>query len=387
MIKLANRVSNLSVAATIAMKRKANELAAKGVDVVDFGIGEPDFPTPEFIKMAADRAMAKNYTKYTNTGGIPELRNAVADKYHREYGANFDAKREVVITCGGKQALYNVMFALFDRGDEVILPNPYWVTFPEQIKLSGASMVELHTCEENGFSLSAGDVEKLITPRTKGIILNFPNNPTGAVIPKRELQKIIEMARKRDFYVIFDECYEKFVYNGSSISGAPFGKENVILVGSCSKTYSMTGWRIGWAAGPAEVIQAMENLQSQSTSNPNSIAQWAAVEALTCNQSFVQAMIDEYRRRRDVVVDGLNRVPGIKCALPEGAFYAFPNVSGCFNSSIRDSNEFINYLLEEAGVVTISGLEFGRDGYLRLSYATSMERINEGLKRVQKLFG
>ncbi len=384
---LAERVSQLAVSATLVVKRKADELRARGADLIDFGIGEPDFHTPEHIKSAAYRAIEQNFTKYTDAGGIPELREAVAYKYRRDYGASLDPKREVMITCGAKQALYNAALALFGPGDEVIVPTPYWVSYPEQIKLTGARVVYLEAQEESGFSLTAKEIEGALTPRTKAVILNFPNNPSGATLEPQELQKIVELARMRDFYVIYDECYERFVYEGKPLSPALYGKENVIIAGSCSKTYAMTGWRIGWAAGPADVIYAMEKIQSQSTSNPTSIAQRAALEALTGDQRCVREMIAEYRRRREVIVEGLNAIPGIRCNLPQGSFFVFPNVKGLFDGSIKNSTELAGYILEQVGVVTISGLEFGRDGYLRISYATSLERIQEGLRRLKGLFG
>lgn len=387
MLALSERVSRLAVSATLAVKMKADELRAQGADLVDFGIGEPDFHTPEHIKQAGYRAIKENFTKYTDAGGTRELRQAVAEKYKRDYGASFDPKREVIITCGAKQALYNAALALFEPGDEVIVPTPYWVSYPEQIKLAGATVVYLDTREEAAFSLTTKEVEKALTPRTKALILNFPNNPSGATLNRAELKRMVELARARDFYVIYDECYEQFIYDSSPLSAAAFGMENVILAGSCSKTYAMTGWRIGWAAGPAAIIQAMEKIQSQCTSNPTSIAQRAALEALTGDQRCVGEMIAEYRRRRDVIVEGLNEISGIQCNLPKGSFFAFPNVTGLFEGPIQNSTDLARHLLEKAGVVTISGAEFGRDGFLRISYATSMDRIEEGLRRLRKLFG
>jgi len=386
MLALSERVSQLAVSATLAVKRKADELRAQGVDLVDFGIGEPDFHTPEHIKQAAYRAIAENFTKYTDAGGTLELREAVATKYQRDYRASYDPHREIIITCGAKQALYNAALALFEPGDEVIVPTPYWVSYPEQVKLAGAKVVYLDTQEERDFSLTANEVERALTPRTKAIILNFPNNPSGATLDRGELKRIVEMARSRNFYVIYDECYEQFIYDGPPISPASLGKENVILTGSCSKTYAMTGWRIGWAAGPAPIIQAMEKIQSQCTSNPTSIAQRAAMEALTGNQRCVHEMIAQYRRRRDAMVEGLNEISGIRCNLPKGSFFVFPNVTGLFQGPIKSSTDLAGYLLEQARVVTISGIEFGRDGFLRLSYATSLDRIQEGLRRLKKLF-
>jgi aspartate aminotransferase len=387
MIALSERVSQLSVSATLAVKRKADELRAQGADLVDFGIGEPDFHTPEPIKQAAYRAIQENFTKYTEAGGIRELREAVAQKYQREYGASFDPAREIMITCGAKQALYNAAFALFEPGDEVIIPTPYWVSYPEQIKLTGANVLYFNTQEQCEFSLTSRELEGALTPRTKAVILNFPNNPSGAILDRAELKRIVELARARGFYVIYDECYEQFIYDGPPLSPAPYGLANVILAGSCSKTYAMTGWRTGWAVGPAPIIQAMEKLQSQCTSNPTSIAQRAALEALTGDQRCVGQMIAEYRRRRDAMVKGLNEISGIHCNLPKGSFFVFPNVTGLFTSSIQNSTDLARHVLEKAGVVTISGVEFGRDGFLRISYATSMERIQEGLQRLRTLLG
>ncbi|OGF55056.1 MAG: hypothetical protein A2Z21_04485 [Candidatus Fraserbacteria bacterium RBG_16_55_9] len=387
MLALSERVSHLAVSATLAVKRKADELRSQGVDLVDFGIGEPDFHTPEHIKQAAYRAIKENFTKYTDAGGTRELRQAVAEKYQRDYGASFDPQCEIMITCGAKQALYNAALALFEPGDEVIVPTPYWVSYPEQIKLAGATVVYLDTREDSEFSLTTKEVERALTPRTKALILNFPNNPSGATLVPGELKRMVELARARHFYVIYDECYEQFIYDGSPLSAASFGKENVILAGSCSKTYAMTGWRIGWAVGPAQILHAMEKIQSQCTSNPTSIAQRAALEALTADQGCVSEMIAEYRHRRDVMVEGLNEISGIRCKLPKGSFFAFPNVAGLFEGPIQNSTDLARHLLEKAGVVTISGVEFGRDGFLRISYATSMDRIEEGLRRLKRLFG
>lgn len=382
---LSERVSRMATSATLAVQKKAAELKAQGADLVDFGIGEPDFHTPEPIKRAAERAIRENFTKYTNAGGILELREAVAHKYRRDYGTEYDPIGEVIITCGGKQALFNAALVLFGPGDEVIVPAPYWVSFPQQIALTGARVVTVDASEDRGFTLTAPEVAAALTPRTKAVILNFPNNPSGAIIEERELEQIIEIARERDVYVIYDECYEQFVYDGAPLSASKFGKQHVIVTGSCSKSYAMTGWRIGWAAGPSQVIQAMEKIQSQSTSNPSSIAQKAAVEALTGDQGCIQEMIAAYRERRDVMVRGLNAIPGIRCGEPQGAFYVFPNVSALFSEQIQNATEFAQYALEEAGIVTISGTEFGRAGFLRLSYATSMERIEEGLRRLYRL--
>lgn len=382
---LSQRVSRLAPSATMAVQARAAELRAEGAQLVNFGIGEPDFPTPDHVKKAAMRAIRENFTKYTNAGGIPELREAVAQKYDRDYGAAFDPKTEVVITVGGKQALFNAALALLDDGDEVVLPTPYWVTFPQQAVLCGAEVVTVDPPSDQGFAITADDLAPVINERTKLIILNFPNNPSGAVIERDELSKIIDLARQHDAYLVSDETYEHFIYDGEPLSASEFGKAHVVIVGSCSKTYAMTGWRIGWAAGPSEAIKAMEKIQSQSTSNPTSIAQKAAVEALTFDQSCVSTMIGAYRERRKVIVDGLNELPGVSCHTPNGAFYVFPDISKHLSDAVPDATAFSTYLLEEAGVVTVSGLAFGCDGHVRFSYAASMDEIHEGLERLQKV--
>lgn len=388
MPSMAERVRRLAPSATLVVMKRAAELRARGKDLVDFGIGEPDFPTPEHVKRAAEQAIVEDFTKYTPAGGIPELKEAVSLYYEREYGASFDPQNEVIITCGSKHALYEIAMALLEPGDEVLLPTPYWVTYPAQIQLAGARTVPLEAREETGFTLTAREVEEALTPRTKAVILNFPNNPSGATIAPSELEGIVELARARDFYVIYDECYDQFVYEEPPLSASRFGKENVIVTGSCSKTYAMTGWRIGWACGPSEIIQAMEKIQSQSTSNPTSIAQKAAIAALTGDPACVREMTQEYRRRRDVLVQGLNGIPGVRCLPPKGAFYAFPNVTEVLErKGLTSCTELAALLVEEAGVVTVPGTAFGREGHLRLSYATSLERIEEGLERLQKALG
>ncbi|MFB6285626.1 MAG: pyridoxal phosphate-dependent aminotransferase [Candidatus Bipolaricaulia bacterium] len=382
---LSQRVSRLAPSATMAVQARAAELRAEGARLVNFGIGEPDFPTPDPIKRAAQQAIDANFTGYTNAGGIPELREAVATKYERDSGASFDPPTEVMITVGGKGALFNAALALLDDGDEVVLPTPYWVTFPQQAVLCGADVVTVNPPAEQGFVLTARDLEPQLSERTKLIILNFPNNPSGAVVEREELGRMIELARQYDAYLISDETYERFIYEGRPLSAAEFEGDHLIIVGSCSKTYAMTGWRIGWAAGPSEVIKAMETIQSQSTSNPTSIAQKAAVEALTGDQSYVSEMIDAYRQRRDALVEGLNELPGVSCNTPQGAFYVFPDISRHLSDDVPDATAFATHLLEEAGLVTVTGLAFGRDGHVRLSYAASMAEIEEGLQRLRKV--
>ncbi len=382
---LSQRVSRLAPSATMAVQARAAELRAEGAKLVNFGIGEPDFPTPDHIKRAAQRAIDDNFTGYTSAGGIAELREAVATKYERDSGASFDPRTEVVISVGGKQALFNAALALLDDGDEVVLPAPYWVTFPQQAVLCGAEVVQVDPSSDQEFAITADDLASVLNERTKLIILNFPNNPSGAVIERDELGKMVELAREHDAYLISDETYERFIYEGQPLSAAEFEDDHVIIVGSCSKTYAMTGWRVGWAAGPSEVIKAMEKIQSQSTSNPTSIAQKAAVEALTGDQSCVADMIGAYRERRDVIVEGLNELPGVSCNTPQGAFYVFPDISDHLTDDIPDATAFATHLLEEAGLVTVTGLAFGRDGHVRFSYAASMAEIEEGLQRLRKV--
>ncbi len=381
---LSSRLADIALSSTLAVKKAADELKRRGVDVIDFGPGEPDFNTPQHIKQAAYRAIERNFTKYTAETGIPELKSAIAQKYKREYGVSY-SRDEVIVTCGAKQALFNIALALFEPGDEVILPSPYWVSYPEQIKLAGAVPIILDTKEEHGFSLKAEQVKQRLTPQTKAIIINSPCNPSGAVIERRELEQIIELARRHGFYVIADECYEHFVYDTKHTSVTEFGKENVIVVSSVSKSYAMTGWRIGWALGRKEFIAAAAKIQSHSTSHPTSIAQAAAVEALNGDQRCIEHMLSEYRKRRDFIVEELNAIDGLSVLPPKGAFYVFPSVSRFFNTKIKNSADFARHLLEEAQVAVVPGDAFGKEGYIRISYAVSMERLAEGLRRIRKL--
>ncbi|MFQ5794023.1 MAG: pyridoxal phosphate-dependent aminotransferase [Candidatus Bipolaricaulia bacterium] len=384
-MKLSNRVKNMSSSPTMAVMVRASELKRQGIDVIDLGPGEPDFNTPDHIKAAAYQAIEENFTKYTPASGIPELKAAVARRYEQAYHLPY-TPQEVIITVGGKQALFNIALALFESGDEVILPSPYWVSYPEQIKLAGATLVILEMHEEDGFSLRPNDVEVLITPKTKAIIINSPCNPTGTVIEPEALEATVALARRHGFYVIYDECYERFIYDTDHTSVAEFGKENVIVVNTLSKTYAMTGWRIGFALASKELIAAMGRLQSQSTSNPTSISQWAALHALEDERSeaAIEEMIAEYHKRRDIIVQALNRIPGVSCLKPNGAFYAFPNVSSFLGSEIQSTVQLADYLLDKAQVAVVPGEAFGQSGYIRLSYATSLERIEEALRRMEQ---
>lgn len=380
-MKLAQRVTQITPSATMAVKRAADELKRRGVDVIDLGPGEPDFPTPEHIKRAAEEALAQNFTKYTAETGIWELRDAIAQKYNREYNTRYTAEN-VLVTSGAKHALYNIAVALFEPGDEVLIPVPYWVSFPEQIKLVGARPVFVPTGED--FRLTADLIREHITPHTKALILNSPNNPAGTVLDRQRLQEIIDLAQRHKLWVIYDECYEKFLYEGEHISAVEFDTERVIAVSSASKTYAMTGWRVGWSVAPKELTRAMAAIQSHTTSHPSSISQKAALAALTGDQSCVTQMLAEYRKRREFVLSELRAIEGIELTVPQGTFFVFPKVARCFNGHIQNSVEFARYLLESAHVAVVPGIAFGAEGYVRISYATSLEQLREGLRRLRE---
>lgn len=386
MFKPADNVARMQVSSTLAAMQAAEALRAQGVNVVDFGAGEPDFDTPENIKRAAAEAMRDGKTKYTATAGILKLQQAIIDFYAREFGTEY-ARPEVMATSGGKQAIFNAVVSLIDPGDEVLIPKPYWVTFPEVVVFARGTPVYIDT-EETGFVLTAEQVERAITPRTKLIILNSPCNPSGRVIPSGEFRKIMELLADRGVFVISDECYLRFVYPPAEIFSAarlPADlRQRLCIAGSFSKTYAMTGWRVGYALAPAEWTKAMLKVQGHSTSNANSIAQHAAVEALTGSQESVPAMLAEYTNRRAWLLEALKAIPGITCNEPEGAFYAFPSVRGCLGGSIHTSDEFARRLLEEQHTVVTDGAGFGADGYLRISYATSMEQLQEGVARIRR---
>ncbi|MBI2101961.1 pyridoxal phosphate-dependent aminotransferase [Candidatus Woesearchaeota archaeon] len=378
---LSSRVKNIAPSATLAIDAKAKQLRKSGKDVVIFGAGEPDFNTPENIKLAAKKAIDGNFTRYTPVGGIPELRKAVAEKFQRENNVSYDVS-EILISCGGKHSLYNIAMAVLGKGDEAILPVPYWVSYEEMIKLAEAVPVFCNTDER--FRLTAGMVEEKISDKTKMLILNSPSNPSGAIVEPDEVRKIARLAADNNFYVVSDEVYEHFVYgDNKSISIASLGddiKSLTIVSNSVSKTYAMTGWRIGYTAGNNEIIKAMENLQSHSTSNPSNIAQYAALEALTGPQESVKKMVRAFDERRKFIYKRLNEIDGISCVEPEGAFYAFPDISGTGMSSM----DFASKLLSEALVAVVPGIAFGSDRHIRLSYAASMRDIERGLDRIEK---
>ena len=391
-MQLTNRINRIQVSATAAVINAAEQLKAKGVDIADFGPGEPDFPTPEHIKKAAIKAIEENRTKYTPTGGIMPLREAITAWHKRELGSDYTAK-ECVVTVGGKHSIFNAISVLIQNGDEVILPAPYWVSFPDIIKYAGGSPVIVETRPEDGFGAKAADIEKAITPKTKMVIVNSPSNPSGGVVDGPEFEKILAICKKHNVWVMGDECYSHFVYEPHkpfSIASAKDSKASVIIIGSVSKTFAMTGWRIGYTLAPEELIQAMIKVQSQSTSNPTSIAQYAALEAMRGSMDTVPPMLAEYAKRRKRIVEGLRAIPGVTCEWPGGAFYAFPNVSAHLgeskNAAAKNCTELSKLLLEKAHVALVAGEAFGAPGFLRLSYATSIERIEEGLRRLEKFF-
>ena len=386
---LADRLKTLVPSATLAMNAKARAMRAQGVDVISFSVGEPDFDTPARIKEAAVRALEKGHTKYTEVGGIAELRAAVCHKLKRDHGLEYTAD-EVTVSCGAKHTLYNIVMALVNPGDEVLIPSPYWVSYPEQVRLLGGVPVAVETHESTGFDLDPAAVRRAVTPKTKLIILDSPGNPTGAVFSAAALEEVARLAVERGLWVVSDECYEALTYEGRHVSIAslsPEVKARTILVNTCSKAYAMTGWRIGYAAGPKEIIRAMTDVQSQVTSNPASVAQWAAVEALTGSQDEIAKMVGEFDRRRRAILTALNAIPGVHCVTPKGAFYAFPNVSDLFGKRwkggvIKGSVDVCAFLLEEARIACVAGQDFGSDAHIRISYATGIETIAEGMRRM-----
>ncbi len=384
---VSENVSRMKASATLAAMQTAEAMRAAGVDVVDLGAGEPDFDTPENIKRAASGAMRAGHTKYTRMAGTRELQQAIINFYEREFGAHYEPN-QVMATAGGKQAVFNAVVSLLDPGDEVLIPKPYWVTFPEIVRFARATPVYIET-EENDFLPTAEHVRKAITPRGKLLILNSPGNPSGRVVPPREFERIIEVAAERGLYTVSDECYLRFVYPPAEVfsaaSLAPELRKRLCIAGSFSKTYAMTGWRIGYSLADADWTRAMLKVQSHSTSNASSIAQWAATEALNGPQDSVAARLGEYTRRREWLLGALSEIPGLRCPKPEGAFYAFPDVRACFQGKLKTSADFANELLNAEQTVVTDGAEFGAEGFIRISYATAMDRLQEGVKRIRRL--
>ncbi|MBI4972819.1 MAG: pyridoxal phosphate-dependent aminotransferase [Candidatus Omnitrophica bacterium] len=411
---VSEKIKKIEPSPTFALAARINEMKKRGIDVISFGIGEPDFDTPENIKTAATNAIKSNFTKYTPSSGIPELKEAVARKFKHDNGLDYKPS-EILVSCGAKQCLYNMMQALLNPGDEVIIPVPYWVSYIEQVKLADGRPVLLET---DRFKINPDTLREGITKKTRLLILNSPSNPTGAVYTKEELEEIANIVVEKNIFVISDEIYEKFIYpqmdasarthkpiddakhrpavlrqwNGVKRSSRHYSiasfsddiKKLTITVNGVSKTYAMTGWRIGYCAASEEIIKAASNMQDQSTSNPCSVSQKAALEALNGPQDSVEIMRKEFEKRRNFIVKRLNEIPGVECSTPQGAFYVFPKVSKLYENGIKNSLAFSNTLLEKARIAVVPGSAFGADDYIRLSYATSMKNIEEGMDRLEE---
>ena len=383
-LDLSERIGLITVSSTMKVAADADRLRREGVDVVDFGAGEPDFPTPDNIKQAAIRAISENFTKYTPAGGTQELKQAICERHAKDFGTSY-TPAESVVSVGGKHIIFNLMQVLLNAGDEVVIPVPYWVTYKDVVNYTGAKCVFVDTDEDNGFSLTASMIEPHLTDKTRVVIINSPSNPSGAVVDREEFERIYAMTSKRGIWLMTDECYCQFVYDGEpfSIASMKGAKETVLVAGSLSKTYAMTGWRIGFGLGPAPIMSAVNKLQSHSTSNPTSIAQKAAVEALRGPQDSVGIMLAEYAKRRVFVIDRLRQIPGVKAAIPKGAFYAYPDISCAFGKNgINNSMQFAEKLLEQAHVAVVPGEAFGTEKHVRISYAASMADLDRGLKRL-----
>jgi aspartate aminotransferase len=384
--RIADRISSISVSSTMKVAADAGKLRSEGVDVVDFGAGESDFPTPDNIKQAAVRALDANFTRYTPVGGTAELKAAVCEMHAKDFGTAYKPS-ECIVTVGGKHVIFNLTQALINPGDEVVIPAPYWVTYKDVVNYAGGKCVFVDTSEANGFALTAAMLEPSLTARTKMLIVNSPCNPSGALVERDEFEKIFKLTSERGIYLMTDECYCHFLYDSEpfSIASLPGAKETVLVAGSLSKTYSMTGWRIGFGLAPAPIVTAMTKLQSHSTSNPTSIAQKAAVEALRGPQDSVGVMLAEYRRRRDFVVGRLRAIPGVTCAEPRGAFYAYPNVGVVLGKNgIADTLQLAERLLAEAHVAVVPGEAFGTSQHVRITYAASMHELERGIDRIHQ---
>ena len=391
-MQLSERISKIKPSPTLAITAKANAMRAEGRDVIGFGAGEPDFDTPDNIKRAAINAINAGFTKYTPVGGTDELKDAVINKLKRDNDLSYK-RSEIVVSCGAKHSLYNIAQVLFEQGDEVLIPSPYWVSYIDIIVLSGAKPIVVEAGASEGFKLKPEQLADAITGRTKAFIMNSPSNPAGVTYTKKELEGLAAVLSERGILVISDDIYEKIIYDGLSFccmaSLSEELKKNTLVVNGVSKAYAMTGWRIGYAAGPEEIIAAVTKLQSQNTSNPTSIAQKAAVEALNGSQESVTVMVTEFERRRNRIVHELNGIPGVNCLMPQGAFYVFPDFSSFYGRScegkvIANSSDLSGYLLEKANVAVVPGIEFGQDDYIRISYAISLEQIVEGLERIKR---
>lgn len=387
---VSRRVGRLTESATLAVASRAAELRQQGVDVVDWSAGEPDFSSPPEAVAAAISALEQGRTRYTKNTGILELRTAIAGDMAKRYDASWSAD-QVVVTVGAKAALFELALALVGEGDEVILPSPYWVTFPAQITLADAEVVEVAARVADGFRLSAEQVIERMSARTRAVLLNSPSNPTGAVIGEADLRQIVEQCAARGVYLISDETYERFVYDGEVFpSAASLAREfpdTVILVGSFSKTHAMTGWRLGYFLGPEKVVRAVAKIQSHATSNATTFAMWGALAVFDDAEERVAEMLLEYQARRDLLLEGLDGIPGVECPPPGGAFYAFPNVSSLYRDGRKGSTAFAEFLLDEARVAVVPGVAFGADDHVRISFACSIERLREGIERLRAALG
>ncbi len=383
-----DRINRIEISATMAITAEALRLKQTGVDLADFGAGEPHFATPEHIKRAAIEAIEKNYTKYTAVSGIPEVRRAIVDRHATDFGSSY-APEECVFATGGKLALFNAMEVLIDHGDEVILPVPYWVSYKDIIQFAGGTPVYVHAKEQENFRITAAMIEAAITPKTKAIILNSPSNPSGAVMSAEDVESIVRLAHRKGIYLMLDECYVYLNFEGEPVSGGSFTdcKEHLIVLGSLSKTYAMTGWRAGYALGPKPIIAAISKLQSQSTSNTSTPIQYASIAAVSGSQDCVAEMKADYITLRDRILAGLKTIPGITCTVPQGAFYVYPNVSSFFGrKDAISAAQIASRLLGEAHVVCVPGEAFGTEEHLRFSYATSADVIDKGIERMRTFF-
>jgi len=390
-MKFAKRVQQIKPSPTMAMAAKAKAMIAKGISITDFGLGEPDFNTPPAATEAGIRAIQQGFTRYTPPSGTDELKEAICRKLKRENNLDYE-KKEIIVSCGAKHTLYNIAQVLFEQGDEVIIPAPYWVSYPDQVLLNDATPVIVQTREEDQFLMTPDQIKRAVTPKTKAVILNYPSNPTGSAYTAKQLEALGGALIDAPVWIISDEIYEKFIYDGAAhtsiASLSPELKRKTIVVNGVSKAYAMTGWRIGYAAGPKEIIDAMGTVQSQSTSNPTSISQKAAAVALQGSEEFIKTMVEEFNQRRLFVVERLNQIRGIRCPRPVGGFYVFPNIKGLMGTGykgyqIKGSTDLASFLLEEGGISTIPGEAFGAEGYLRLSYAVSKEVLSEGLEKLK----
>lgn len=385
---LADRVGRIEISATMAVTAEAAKLRANGAHLIDFGAGEPHFPTPRHIKDAAIAAIEANFTRYTVVSGIPEVRKAIVERHATDFGTNYTPD-EAIFTTGGKLALFHAVQVLVDHGDEVVLPSPYWVSYKDIIQYAGGKPVYLHTREAENFRITAEMIERAITPRTKVIILNSPSNPSGAVMAPADLEQVVRLAHKRGIFVLSDECYAYLQYTGVPVSAGSFTdcKEHLVILGSLSKTYAMTGWRAGFALAPKSIIQAMAKLQSQDTSSPAAFVQKAAIAALAGPQECIAEMRNDYLSLRDEILAGLREIPGVTCTVPDGAFYVYPNISAYLGKGkCATAAELASRLLQEGHVVTVPGEAFGTDDHIRISYAVSHADVAEGVRRMKEFF-